>query len=718
MMQSLSLSNNSTTTSSSSKGNVDLNNSEEKIQRRLAAIKTFKEVSQSEKDLIKNAGSSLSKSNAEISTQLNKIKDFQKRYLKDPPNSTDKMLDFFGTTKGNGKESLAYLKKKVLEVAVKIEPTIAAIVKEQTIKALGCSQEQKYDGFSLNIGEISPLSELPLSDGIYIPVQSVDFFSNLKNSPDSSFGKLYYEKETPSSSSIFKPYGGTKPFPMNKQMYQIMETQNLGKSYGQINGKNYLGKSGQNLFDVQYSNINSFGVTGDYYRIALINREDGSGNITNNVGEFISDYYSTIKLVDTVDIGAQIVNIISGAVSINAQVGYGQLDQQSKFDLLIQRILGLCFDSRREIDVSGVAKVAELDGVDDSFFELTEIDLRNIEVNINNIQNGVMEFVDCDNVKVPVDTDVLISQLIDFRDTLTGQTVEQQVATLETIVDSISQNPDWRASIPNNFNVNVSINTSVIKKIPLAVAASVLSPKVLLPLYTLLSVVQSGATYTYNQAVTSANTATNNINTTIANAGNAGANIGQAGSNIVTNGADFLKTYKTFAIQVISKVNAEFLKVLFEILKKDIVNLVGSIIKDLSKSQQAKKYAIILRLIQIALIVAQLIDDYRKCKNLLDNILLLLSTIGQTLGGGQQIPFPLLALSSALPGISAEQMTINTIQTLQSIGVPTGALPDGSPNLMLQFNLASNKGIVSNITEEGKIEGLTILGAPVTGKLI
>ena len=119
----------------------------------------------------------------------------------------------------------------------------------------------------------------------------------------------------------------------------------------------------------------------------------------------------------------------------------------------------------------------------------------------------------------------------------------------------------------------------------------------------------------------------------------------------------------------------------------------------------------------LTLIISQLIDDYRKCKNLLDNILLLLSLIGQTLGAGQTIPYPLLALSGSLPGISSEQMTINTIQTLQGLGIPTGALPDGTPNLMLQFNLASNKGIVSNITEEGKIEGIGI-GGPVTGKLI
>ena len=695
---------------------IDITSAQDSIQGKIKSFKTYIDVSGAAKSL-KNAGDSATKASSQITSQLDKIKNLQKRFFREPPNSMDQLLGFLGQTQGTGSGTSTYIRKKMLEAAALIEPKLSVIIKEETINALGSSIEQTYNGISPSVLESQPLPLLPQQEGIYIPVSSIDLFSNLKQSPETNFGKIFYEAQSPSGDQKFRPYGGDVPFPMNKQLYQLMESNNTGRSFSQINGKNYLGKSGQDLFDVQYSNVNSFGVTGDYYRIVLIDRENGSGNISNNVGEFISDYYSTIKLVDSVDIGAQIVNIISGAVSMNMQVGYGQLDEQSKFDLLIQRILGLCFDSRREIDVSGVAKVAELDGVDDSFYELTEIDLRNIEVKINNIQNGVMEFVDCDNVKVPVDTEVLISQLIDFRDTLTGQTVEQQVATLETIVDSISQNPDWRASIPNNFNASVSINTNVIKKIPLAVAASVLSPKVLLPLYTLLSVVQSSATYTYNQAVTSANTATDSVNTSITNAGNAGANIGQAGSNIVTNGADFLKVYKTFSIQVISKVNAEFLKVLFELLKKDIVNLVSSIISDLSKSHLTKKYAMILRLIQIALVVAQLISDYRKCKNLLDNILLLLSLIGQAIGGGQTIPLPLLALSGALPGISAEQMTINTIQTLQGLGVPTGPLPDGSPNLMLQFNLAANKGIVSNITEEGKLEIITAAG-PGTGKLI
>lgn len=693
---------------------LDISSSADSIKSKIKSYKTYNDVSQSARELKSSAGNSASKATSQITSQLDKVKDYQKRYLKNPPNSMDQLLGFLGETQGNGSATSRYLRKVMLQAAAKIEPKLSAIVKSETIKALGCSIEQTYKGVLAADLANQPLPLLPQAQGIYIPISSVDIFTNLKTEPETPFGKIFYEKLQPSGDNIFKPFGGYEPFPMNKQLYQLTESNNADRSFSQINGKNYLGESGQNLFDLQYSKTNSFGVTGDYYRVILIDREDGSGNISNNVGEFINDYYSTIKLVDTVDIGANIVNILSGAISFKAQVGIGQLNEQSKFDLLVQRILGLCFDSRREIDVSGVAKVAELDGVDDSFFELTEVDLRNIEVAVSNIQNGVMEFEDCDNVKLPVDADSLIEQLVDLRDNLSGQTISEQVAALESIIDSISQNPDWSVAIPNNFNVAVAIDTNVIKKIPLAVASSVLTPKVLLPLYTLLSVVQSGATYTYNQAVTSANTATSNVNTAV---GNAGSDIGASASNVVTNGTEFLKIFKTFSVQVISRINAEFLEVLFEILKRDIINLISSIIQDAVKSRIAKKYAMILRLIQIALVVSQLISDYRKCKSLLDNILLLLNLVGQSLGLKREIPLGLLALSGLLPGISPEKMTVGAIEALQALGIPTGGLPDGSPNLMLQFNMASNKGISTNIAEDGKIEGIG-LGGPVTGKFI
>jgi hypothetical protein len=693
---------------------LDINSTQQSIQSKIDSYKTYREVSTSEKSLLGKLGNSASEATSQISSQLNKVSEFQKRFQRNPPNSMDQLLGFLGQTQGNGSATLRYLRTKILETAAQIEPKVSGILKDETIKALGCSIEQTYNGVSADSLSFQPIPLRPQQEGIYIPVNSLDFFSNLKQSPETNFGKIYYEKPEPSADPIFRPYGGPEPFPMNRQLFGLMTSDNAGRSFSQINGKNYLGKSGQNLFDLQYTNTNSFGVSGDYYRVFLIDREDETGNITNNVGEFISDYYSTIKLVDSVDIGAQLVNIISGAIDINSQIGFGELTNQSRFSLIVQRILGLCFDDRREIDVSGVSKVAELDGVDDSFFELNEIDLRTIEVEISNVQNGVMEFKDCDNIKLPVDSQVLVDELIEFRNTESGDTIESQVQTLNQIINSISDNPDWSLTIPSNLNVKVSIDKNVIKQIPLAVASAVLTPKNLLPLYTLLSVVQSGATYTYNQAVTEVNTSTESITPS----GNQAAGLNAQGSNIVNNGEDFLKKYKTFSIQVISKINAEFLQVLYEILKKDIVNLVSIIISDISRSKLLKKYAIILRLAQLVLIVSQLVNDYRRCKNLLDNILLLLSLVGQIGRPGRtEIPLPLLALSSVLPGFSPERATINTIEILQGLGIPTGALPDGSPNLMLLYNLATNKGNDKEQAENGKVEVVTAAG-PGFGKSI
>ena len=676
---------------------LDINSTQESIQSKIDSYKTYREISQSEKSLLGKLGNSATEATSKISSQLDKVSEFQKRFQRDPPNSMDQLLGFLGQTQGNGSATLRYLRSKILQAAAQIEPKMADILKKETINALGCSVEQTYNGVSSESLSFQPIPLRPQQEGIYIPVNSVDFFSNLKQSPQTGFGKIYYESEDPSADSTFRPYGGPIPFPMNKQLFNLMTSDNKDRSYSQINGKNYDGKSGQPLFDLQYTTTNSFGVTGDYYRVFLIDREDGQGNITNNVGEFISDYYSTIKIVDSVDIGAQIVNLISGAMNIDAQVGFGELNNQSRFGLITSRILGLCFDERREIDVSGVAKVGELDGVDDSFFELNEIDLRNIEVEISNVQNGIMEFEDCDNIQLPVDSEALVAQLIEFRNNLSGETVERQAENIGEIIDTISDNPAWSLTAPSNLNVKLSIDKSVIKKIPLAVAAGVLTPKNLFPLYTLLSVVESGATYTYNQAVTEINETTAPIN----DFGNQAANIGAQGSNIVNSGEDFLKKFKTFSIQVISQINAEFLQVLYEILKKDIINLVSIIITDVANSAKLKQYTMIIRLVQIALVVAQLVDDYRRCKSLLDNILLLLNLIGQT--ARITIPQPLLALADLLPGTSPERASINVIEGLQKVGIPTGTLPDGSPNLMGLYDLISKRGSEKEEAENGKI---------------
>jgi hypothetical protein len=674
---------------------ADLSNSFDSAKSQISSLKTYIETSNAVKQLKKSAGNSLTQSKDELNSSLESITKNQKRYLRNQPTSSDQLLELINLTKGSGFDTGKYLRTKLLEVAVKIEPEIVKIISESAAKALGCSQEQTFRGFNKLDLELNPLPTLPEGTGIYVPIQSLDLASLLKTPLDSKLGKISFEKDVPEvNNGIYKPYFGPKPFPMNKELKERLNT--TTQSFQQQYGKFYQGTSGRPLFDFVYSETNQFNVKQPSYRVALINDDISP----NNVFKFLNDYYSTIKLIDSVNITETLINIISGAISIQAGQSAGQIGENSKFLLILQRILGLCFDSRSEIDVSGVAKIAELDGVDDSFFELTEVDLRNIDVRISNIQNGVMEFEDCENVKLPVDSETLIDELIKFRNTLSGQTTEQQVNSINNILDTLYQNPEWNNVLPSTFNVELAVNQNFLKQIPLAVASAVLTPKVLFPIFILIQVVESKAINNYNTAVTNTNPIIQSGNT----------ELGEV-NNTVNDSVDFLKVFKSFNIEVVSRIGAVFLEVLFEELKRDIIRLLGSIISEVVKNQKLKKYRIILRLIDILAVISQLVSDYRKCKSLINSILQLLRLIFGRPDGS--VPLPLLVLSQYLPGYDPDRATINTIELLQSVGVPTGPLPDGSPNLMTIYNLMSNRGADEEETDNGKTEGAVITPAGI-----
>lgn len=688
------------------------------ISGEVDALKTFRELLVDKKRLRKKSANSAAQSAAKVSEQLNKISEQQKRFQKSIPTSTDNLLNLFGQINGNGSQTVKFLRQKCLETATKIGPQVLEIIREESIKAIGCSQEQTFKGVSSQqLDQVGSINALPQQEGIYLPLSSLDFFGNLKNSPTSPVGKSYYEKDTPSTSSDFRPFGGLDPYPMNKEFYFRMDSRNVDRSFKQEYGKYYQGVSGQELFDFQYTKNNSFNIPGDYMRIILLDRKNSDGTVTgstaNKVGQFISDYFATINLVDSVDITRQLVNITTGAVNFKAGMGSEDVTQQSKFDLLVQRILGLCQDNRTEIDVSGIAKIGELDGVDETFFEFNEVDLRNIEIQVSNIQNGVMEFTDCENVKLPVDADLLVKELDEFRDKIgTGtMTTDQQVAEMEKILDSIVDNPAWKLTIPSNFNAAVSLNKNIIKQLPLAVVAAFLTPKVMLPILTMLSVVQSGATYTANQFITSANTFVASANTAITSANT----INNQASNVINNQVDFLNKFRSFNFEVIARVGEIFLKTLFDLIKRDLINLIGIIVGEIAKGKYQKYVRSIQRLAQFLTILAQLAQNLRNCRSLINDILQILKLINGLPIIRQKIPLSLLLMSDFLPGYSASRGVINSIKNLQFLGIPTGPLPDGSPNLMNQMIDAVLSGADKEMSENG-VSDITV-GIPTIGKI-
>jgi len=107
--------------------------------------------------------------------------------------------------------------------------------------------------------------------------------------------------------------------------------------------------------------------------------------MVDNLGDFLRDYYGSIDIVNFNMISVEIMNMLTNIIDISGGISVNQKEEQTKFEKILQRILGLCFDSNREIDVQGTAKLGQLDNIDPSFFEMSPLDLKNIEIEVNNM---------------------------------------------------------------------------------------------------------------------------------------------------------------------------------------------------------------------------------------------------------------------------------------------------------------------------------------------
>ena len=66
------------------------------------------------------------------------------------------------------------------------------------------------------------------------------------------------------------------------------------------------------------------------------------------------------------------------------------------------------------------------------------------------------------------------------------------------------------------------------------------------------------------------------------------------------------------------------------------------------------------------------------------------------------VPLPLLFTARLLEGASPTRSYINTIQRMEELGIPTGPMPDGSPNEFLAAISAVIEGMDKENAENGK----------------
>ena len=634
---------------------IDLNEQYDFLTANLKAIDTFNEISSATPLLTNQQQSSLEENVVDTVSPATDLAKQKKRYQRQPNSQTKKLLQIAKLISneirsGDTTTSMSnFVKDSFSEALNEIKSKIPQIIADQMLKELGCSQEQTYDNAVLNN-----------TSGIYIPVSSIDLFGLLKEPPSNPITAFFYESNTITIQN--------DPFPMNKELYE--RTQNSNLSYQSQYGQSYLGKSKQPLFDFEYVTQDGSGNTGSFYKVSLKNRQDSSLTQSQNlVGQFITDYLKTIRIVDTKNIYIQLFQYLFGHVSIQVNAGVDSIQDNGYFDKIIARILGLCFDAREEIDVSGIAKVAPLDGIDESFFELTDIDLRQIESEISLIKQGVFEYLDCTTIKQPYNSNEVqntLNQMLFVDD----DNVAENTRILNEAIESVKDK-----TLGPKFQLGLAIDDDIIDNLPKALIAAIYSPKVLLPMMIMVKALENDQQNIQNSIL-----------------------------NKVYNLESFMKTFKTFNVEVISLIGAEFTKILTEIIKRDLRKLLRGIIRNLRKEAQNKRLLQTKSLLSLGILVTQVIPNYRKCKSVVDSIVDLIQL--SLRGTRYDTPATALFFAKFRAGFSDTRAMLSVIEELQKKGIPTGPMPDGSPNLWLLSIQAQITGVEAERTENGRNQGI------------
>ncbi len=364
------------------------------------------------------------------------------------------------------------------------------------------------------------------------------------------------------------------------------------------------------------------------------------------------------------------MNALTGAFDFGLKITEDEMREQKKFDVILKKIMGICTDPTKKIDVGGTAKLSDQDYIDDNFFNVSNQELRTIENSINNTINGVVEFEGCDNIKLPINLSGT-KQILD--EVISKNGASGKVDRVMESLDELSKDPNWKNKIPSlslDLNLKGALDTSLITQLPKVVFKTILSPKVMLGFLVMVKTMN-------NQFANQLDTSFDDLQ-------------------------NFMKVFKKFTVNFMQRVTAIFIRELFSIVKKNIKQLVERILGDIVKEAKNKQLLMYSSIVYSLLVLGNTFVDFRDCKSVIDEILKLLNLSLSNLNTG--LPLFALAGSKLLGGVSDTRAFANAVEGIQAAGLPTGDAPDGSPNMMNMAMMAMIKGQNKEQAENGKTE--------------
>lgn len=632
--------------------NNDYSNANSKIEAFKTVIENKKNQATQKKEKVTD---SVDKAKKDVVKQINEIKNELKegknKIKSEIKSQLEELLGMYKqSVPKEVDQSLGLLVSFFIQAAVNTKEKIKFIIIDELISTLGCSEEQSYSNV--------------VNQKIYIKVKHVDLYKRLIYSPEDENAKYFYENTVTPNGQI--------PFSMNRELYhRLQSNQSFFEEYGQ----SYIAASGNELFNIKFVDsyvdpVTNVTINGDYFEVEL---NPQPSNLTS-VSDFLYDYYNSIDIISFDLLSAEIFNTLFGVFDFSLGISSDELREQTKFEMIIKRMMGICSDPTKSIDVAGTAKLSDLDFIDDSFFEVSNQELRQIEEIIANIQSGVVKFQDCNDLALPINVNLIYGELDEI---ISLNSDSKKSDQLQQSLTDIANDPKWKTLVPNlglDINLFGAIQSDFLLKLPRAVFKAILTPKVMLGFMIMVKAIK-------NEISEQLELNFDNLN-------------------------DFLKIFKKFSLNVMRRITAIFVEELFKILKKNLLLLVETILFEIATEAKNKQLSMFASIAYILLVIGEAVVDYANCKSVIDEILKLLNLGLAKLNVG----LPQFALTGArfLGGVSNIRSLANTIENLQKNGLPTGDAPDGGPNLM---NIAM-KSMIDGMNKEQAENGKTEIAIP------
>tara|TARA_R100001509_G_scaffold118449_1_gene72886 strand:+ start:328 stop:2472 length:2145 start_codon:yes stop_codon:yes gene_type:complete len=563
----------------------------------------------------------------------------------------------------------------------KVLPRIDDILYEEIIKAFNC-----------DLSMLVPVVGDGLNGPIVIRTSEIDLLKQLFNDPNSDVGRYMYEQVPLTAYPI-----GPSPFPVNRFLRELIFN-NTNPVFPSGNGpstrQTIYGASGRPLFDIEVvpailPATDTLLEIYPYYKTdpdpLQQNYQTAPGTSTGPVApvagaqkfnfvELLKDYFENVRLIEMQNLLGALMEILTGFMSVrNKNFNIEDLLGLEKFLKAIENILESCDGADlNEINTESVSHLSELYD-DDSFFEFSTEEERNITLEVKRKSQNVITLQSCGSIDIPIDNSIVDQGVNDILAVFTPQ---QQLAAFDLVLQKASNYSASKAGYDLTLGsislpVEIDFKENLIKKLPQILAYCIMNPKGVLPIVLTAKLLNQSQTLPNSLEM-------------------------------------FMKIFKRVFIRVIKEILAEVGRQLLVLAKEQLLKIIRELIKRKLDEKNKKKIRLIRKLLDILLPLIIALQEAKNCKEIFDALLKALAANMPDIPFG--VPPFLVSAAKLRPGTSALGTFERLIGKLQSQGIPVGDMPDGSPNIFLLSQFSLIQSIDDEMTENGAVSSVIMNG--------